>query len=82
MEQPVARPVALHVLEGIAARHRQVARVELHAHDRRIGALDQDIVGHQAIDRSEITGVVVKSDPDAVGARAPPASFRRSAQCR
>src|SRR5712692_5461539 len=65
VEAPIAVPVALKIGKGIAAPHNHVADVELMAHDGWVGARDEQVVGHGAVDRRHMIGLVVEGEPDA-----------------
>src|SRR5882724_1331019 len=51
MEAPIAVAVPLQVREWVAAPYDHVADVELVADHGRVGALDEHVVGHLAVDR-------------------------------
>src|SRR5207247_1669121 len=63
MEAPVAIAIALEVAHGVAAAQQHVADVELQPDDRRIGARDEGVVGHGAIDRLHVIRLVVERQP-------------------
>src|SRR6266550_9292152 len=65
MEAPIAVAVPLEISERVGAPYRHVTDVELVADHARVGALEEQVVRHRAVDRSHVLGFAVEGEPNA-----------------
>src|SRR5207244_3327659 len=64
MEGPVEIAILLEISHRVSTAHHHVADIELQPYQRWLETPDEDVIGHGAVDRRHVIGLVVERQPD------------------